>query len=171
MLASGVPCGVTLCAPAFAEALLLRAASRLVAALPPVPPPASRDGRVELVVVGAHLRGMPLHDELLAHGALFARALRTRAGYRLYALADTTPPKPGLQRVASDGAPIEVEVYSLPRDGFARFVAAVPAPLCVGRVELEDGSAPSGFLCEAIGLEGAEDITRHGSWRAWRATR
>ena len=51
------------------------------------------------------------------------------------------------------------------------FVSAIPAPLCIGRLELEDGSAPQGFLCESAGLEGSEDISAWGGWRAWCASR
>jgi allophanate hydrolase len=51
--------------------------------------------------------------------------------------------------------------------GFARFVASVPAPLCIGTLRLADGTRPKGFLVEPAGLEGAEDITRFGGWRAF----
>ena len=47
----------------------------------------------------------------------------------------------------------------------ARFVARVPAPLCIGTLELEDGTRVSGFLCEAHALVGASDISRFGGWR------
>jgi allophanate hydrolase len=171
MLDVGVPCGVTLIAPAFSEASLLRVATQLAQRLAPIPAPATRDARIELTVVGAHLRGMPLHGELLAHGAVFERTSATKPHYRLFSLVGTTPPKPGLSRVASGGAEIEVEVYSLPAAGFAQFVASVPAPLCIGRIDLSDGTSPSGFLCEAIGLAGARDITTSGGWRAWCAAR
>ena len=40
--------------------------------------------------------------------------------------------------------------------------------LGLGSVELADGRRVTGFLCESAGLEGAEEITRHGGWRAWR---
>jgi ribonucleoside-diphosphate reductase alpha chain len=36
---------------------------------------------------------------------------------------------------------------------------------------LEDGSDVSGFLCEAHAVAGAEDITVHGGWRAYLASR
>jgi len=43
----------------------------------------------------------------------------------------------------------------------------VPPPLCLGTVELADGSFHHGFLCEPWALEGAPDITRFGGWRAY----
>ncbi len=69
------------------------------------------------------------------------------------------------------GAAIEVEVWDVPADAFGSFVAAVPAPLAIGKLELADGSWVSGFVCEPVGLDGAEDITRFGGWRAYLAQR
>ncbi len=164
-----VPSGVTLCAPAFADDALLEVARRLEAARGPIPlRPAAAD-RIELVVVGAHLSGMPLHHELEALGARFARALRTEPRYRLHALPGTDPPKPGLVQTARDGVAIEVEVYRLTPEAFGRFVEAIPAPLGIGRIALEDGTRPAGFLCEAVGLESARDVSQYGGWRAFRA--
>jgi len=59
----------------------------------------------------------------------------------------------------------------LPQDVFGRFVAKIPAPLGIGKVTLDDGSAVSGFLCEAHAVAGAEEITRYGGWRAFLASR
>ena len=125
---------------------------------------------IELVVVGAHLTGLALNHELVGHGGTYARALGTRPCYRLFALAGGPPRRPGLLRVGErEGASITAEVWSLPDDGFGRFVAGIPAPLCIGTVLLADGTAPKGFLVEPEGLNGAEDITRYGGWRAYLA--
>ena len=51
-------------------------------------------------MVGAHLAGMPLNGELRSLGARLLETTRTAADYRLFALAATHPPKPGLLRVA-----------------------------------------------------------------------
>jgi len=169
--ACGVPFGVTLCAPAGGESLLVDVGTRLQAATAERVPRLDRPSRIALAVVGAHLAGMPLHHQLTALDARLLAKTRTCPGYRLYALAGTTPPKPGLRRVAEGGAAIEVEVYALSPDAFGRFVAAVPRPLAIGRIELEDGSEVSGFVCEPQGFDGAEDITAFGGWRAWCASR
>jgi allophanate hydrolase len=125
---------------------------------------------IEIAVLGAHLTGLPLNHELVGHGGGFLRAVGTKPCYRLFALAGGPPRRPGLLRVAGrDGASIAAEVWSLPAEGFGRFVAAIPAPLCIGTLRLNDGTAPKGFLVEPEGLEGAEDITRFGGWRAWLA--
>jgi allophanate hydrolase len=125
---------------------------------------------IEITVVGAHLTGLPLNHELLGHGGVFLRAVGTRPCYRLFALAGGPPRRPGLLRVAGrEGASIAAEVWSLPDEGFGRFVNGVPAPLCIGTLLLNDGTTPKGFLAEPEGLVGAEDITRFGGWRGWLA--
>ncbi|MDR3465525.1 MAG: allophanate hydrolase [Xanthobacteraceae bacterium] len=190
MCGIAVPCGplpkgpsmsVTLLAPAGQDALVaalgrdLHAASDLSLGatgwrLPPrAAAPAGNDTSIEIAVVGAHLSGMPLNRELTELGASFRRAAKTTAGYRLYALAGQQPPKPGLVRDAAGTGAIEVEVWSLSPDAFGRFVAAIPAPLCVGTVRLADGTAPKGFLVEAAGLADATDITETGGWRRYMA--
>jgi allophanate hydrolase len=60
-----------------------------------------------------------------------------------------------------------VEVWSLPTRELGSFVAAIPAPLGIGKVELADGRWESGFICDSYGLEGATDISEFGGWRAW----
>ncbi|WP_410661914.1 allophanate hydrolase [Amycolatopsis sp. lyj-84] len=146
----GLPFGVMLVGPAYADRILADVA-RLV------------PRRTRIAVVGAHLRGQPLNHELTSRGGRFVSAGPTAAEYRFFAL-DTVPPKPGLVRVASEGAPIEAEVWDLPLAGFGEFVAGVPAPLAIGKVRLADGSEVSGFVCEPLAVEGAEDITSYGGW-------
>jgi hypothetical protein len=125
---------------------------------------------IEIAVVGAHLTGLPLNHELVAQGGVFRRAAGTQPCYRLFALAGGPPHRPGLLRVASrQGASIVTEVWAMPEDGFGRFVAGVPAPLCIGTLLLGDGTTPKGFLAEPEGLSGAEDITRYGGWRCYLA--
>jgi allophanate hydrolase len=125
---------------------------------------------IEIVVVGAHLSGMPLNGELAGLGASFRRAAMTTPDYRLYALAGGPPKRPGLIRVEDGaGSAIACEVWALPPDGFGRFVGAIPSPLGIGTLRLADGTAPKGFLVEPQGLAGAEEITLHGGWRAYVA--
>jgi allophanate hydrolase len=171
----GLPFGVTFIGPAFAEASLAGYADALHQALgtgaghsrqtPRATFVTPAPERVTLVVAGAHLSGMPLNHELLALNARLLASTTTAPGYGLYALA-TTPPKPGLaHRPGFDGPGIAVELWSLTPEAFGTFVAALPAPMGIGRVTLADGSVHAGFLCEAYALEGAADITRFGGWR------
>ena len=50
------------------------------------------------------------------------------------------------------------------------FLLDVPRPLAIGSVELVDGSWWKGFVCEAVALDGAIDITHTGGWRRHLAT-
>jgi allophanate hydrolase len=179
----GLPMSVTLLAPAGKDGLVASLARALhrASGMPlgatgwPAPPcrssvaPASND-LIELVVVGAHLSGMPLNAQLREIGARFLRTARTAATYRLYALAGQSVPKPGLFRCAKGGSAIEVEVWGLGSAAFGRFVAAIPPPLGIGAIELDDGTSPKGFLAEPAGLDGAIDISSFGGWRHYQSS-
>lgn len=125
---------------------------------------------VEIVVVGAHLSGMPLNGELRALSARFLSAIDTAADYRLFALAGTQPAKPGLLRVAAGaGTRIAVETWALSVEAFGKFVSSVPAPLSIGTVRLADGRGVKGFLVEAEAVTDARDVSAFGGWRAFVA--
>ena len=123
---------------------------------------------VKLAVVGAHLKDMPLHWQLSSRNAEFVGAFETAPTYRLYAIADSVPPKPALVH-SEDGAAIKVEVYELDVSAFGSFVVEVPPPLAIGTVTLADGTSVKGFVSEPRALIGAEDITALGGWRAYIA--
>ena len=136
------------------------------------PSPAMPPATIEVAVVGAHLSGMALNGELKALNGRLVRATTTAPDYRLYALRGTTPAKPGLLRVATDGgAAIEVEVWALSTAAFGAFVASVPPPMSIGTVRLGDGTAVKGFLVEAEAVSGAQDISDFGGWRAYVESR
>jgi len=127
---------------------------------------------VKLAVVGAHLSGQPLNYQLTDRSATLIHTTRTANCYRLYALPGTTPPKPGLIRVAGQtGAAIEVEIWEMSAEAFGTFVAAIPPPLGIGTIELEDGQLVKSFLCESYAIAGATDISNHGGWRKFLASR
>ncbi|MGC4251438.1 MAG: allophanate hydrolase [Sphingobium sp.] len=162
--------GITLIGPADSDLALLEAADAWLAAADlPSPPPLDLEGKmqtVKLAVVGAHLKDMPLHWQLTSREAKFVGAFETAPSYRLYAMADNTPPKPALVH-SEDGAAIQVEVYELGVAEFGSFVVEVPAPLAIGTVTLADGSSVKGFVAEPRAIVGAEDITSLGGWRAY----
>jgi allophanate hydrolase len=167
---NGTGFGITLIGPADSDLGLFDAAqSYLAAAELPAPPPLDLEGRMEtvkLAVVGAHLKDMPLHWQLTSRDAKFVGALQTSPSYRLYAIADSVPPKPALV-YSNDGAAIAVEVYELDIAAFGSFVAEVPAPLAIGTVTLADGTSVKGFVAEPRAIADAEDITHLGGWRAY----
>jgi len=73
--------------------------------------------------------------------------------------------------VKEHGVAIDVEVWRVPAEHFGSFVAGIPSPLGIGKVKLEDGSEVSGFMCEALGVADAEDISALGGWRQYLASR
>jgi len=185
--ARGLPFGVTFIAPRAADAALARFGQRWEAAvkLPlgatgrahapaaatrPAAWPASR-ATLPIAVVGAHLEGLPLNGQLTERGATLREATTTAPHYRLFALPNTTPPKPGLLRVSAyeAGAAVAVEVWEMPLDAIGSFLALIPPPLGLGSIELADGRHVHGFVCEAHALTGARDVTEFGGWRAFLA--
>jgi allophanate hydrolase len=113
------------------------------------------------------MTSLPLNHQLTDRRARLLRATCTAPEYRFYALPGGPPERPGLVRVGSGGAAIDVEVWTVPADRFGSFVAGVPSPLGIGRVRLEDGSEVPGFLCETVATQGAVEITGLRSWRRY----
>ena len=180
----GMPLGITLVAPAGSDHMLAglgQAWQRSTAlklgatgASLPTEPDLAQAGEaaIELAVVGAHLSGEPLNHQLVELGGSLLATTRTAASYRLYAIAGTTPPKPGLLRVAAgDGHGIEVETWRLSAPALGRLMAQIPAPLAIGTIELADGRRVKGFLGEAHALADARDISSFGGWRAFLRAR
>ena len=179
--ADGTPFGVTFLAPAGQDALLASIGRVFHAgtALPlgalgvPMPPlaplaPVPMPGEIAIAVVGAHLSGMPLNGELRSRNARFLEAASTAPDYRLFALANTAPPKPGLLGVApGTGRVIEVELWALSHAAFGEFMGQIPPPLAIGTITLTDGRRVKGFLVEAAATAGARDISDLGGWRGF----
>ncbi len=164
---NGTGFGISFFAPAGTDRALLDVAEQWGNPYPA--PQLAKDTPMEtitLAVVGAHLEGMPLHWQLTSRNARFLGAAETAPTYRLYAMADSVPPKPALVHDAS-GAAIKLELYELDAAAFGSFVAEVPPPLAIGTVTLADGSQVKGFVAEPRALLGAEDITALGGWRAY----
>jgi len=129
------------------------------------------DDLIFVAVVGAHLTGQPLNGQLTERGGYLIKTCSTAPEYRLYALKDTVPPKPGLQRVLDgSGHAIEVEVWALPVDSFGSFMKLVSSPLGIGTLRLSDGTDVKGFICEPFALATATDISHFNGWRNFLAT-
>ena len=124
---------------------------------------------IDIVVCGAHMRGLPLNSQLTERGAEFRAAVKTAACYRFYALAGGPPFRPGLVRVNEGGASVAAEIWALPADRWGDFIALIPSPLAIGSVLLDDDSSVKGFTCEAFATANATDITALGSWRDFLA--
>ncbi|BFM50322.1 allophanate hydrolase [Marinomonas sp. THO17] len=182
MTEAGMPFGITLFGPTFSDRRLLSIANRVQRAIPlnkgaldmtAVPTndtPVGQTDTIDVMVCGAHLSGQPLNWQLSEHGAQLKVQTTTATSYRMYALAGGPPYRPGLILDAEQGQAIEVEVWSVPSAHFGSFVAGIPAPLGIGKVQLADGSSVSGFICEPYAIADATDITHFGGWRSYLAS-
>ncbi|RJG14220.1 allophanate hydrolase [Pseudomonas cavernicola] len=179
---NGLPWGVTLFSRAFTDQYLLSLADALQRQrdlpLPgerklelSAPTSTARNDLARIVVCGAHLDGLPLNWQLTQRGGRLVEATRSSPDYQLHALAGGPPLRPGMLRVAEGGAAIDVEVWELPSSELGSFLTGIPAPLGLGKVQLEDGRWESGFICEPYGLQGATDISHFGGWRAYLTSR
>lgn len=176
----GLPAGITLVAPAWHDRALAAFGLRWQQAqdlplgatgrpLPPLHALTPSAQHVQLAVVGAHLSGMPLNFQLTQRAAILLEQTTTAPCYRLYALANSQPPKPGLVKT-EQGAAIGVELWEIPLARFGELVAEIPAPLGIGTLLLADGRRVKGFICEPWALQGATDITEFGGWRNYVAS-
>jgi allophanate hydrolase len=179
---NGLPFGISLIGNAFADDGLMQIADRLhrslaitlggserkLADAPAIAASSPPHGCILMAVVGAHLTGQPLNWQMTQRKARLVRATRTHGDYRLYAVPNTTPPKPGLvYEPGFGGQGIEVEVWAMPEDTLGSFLNAIPPPLSLGTLRLADGSTVKGFLCEPSGIAGAQEITHLGGWRKY----
>lgn len=134
-------------------------------------PKIAPEASVKLAVVGAHLKGLPLHWQLEKVNATYISSPKTSKKYKLYALPRVGPVlKPGLRRVGEEvGSQIQLEVYSVPTQNFGTFISMVPEPLGIGSVELESGEWVKSFICEESGYsaKGSVDITSYGGFKPY----
>jgi allophanate hydrolase len=155
----GLPYGIQLIAPAFADQPLLDLAAAWcgepvtsLAALPTV------------VVAGAHLSGLALNHALVSRGGRLMRRTRTAAGYRMLRVPDGMA-RPALVDGDGPARGFAVEVWELPSQGLGELLAEVGPPLRLGSVRLADGSISPGFVGDASSLIGAEDLSNLDGWR------
>jgi allophanate hydrolase len=178
----GLPFGVTLVGSAGSDHALLSLGDRLHRTcatgagvtrekLPPAAAPdVCTSNYIPIAVCGAHMEGLPLNPQLKERGAFLVKRARTVPSYRFYALPGGPPFRPGLVRVQEHGHAIEVEVWAVPSEHFGSFVAVIPAPLGIGKIQLDDNTQVSGFLCESWAVHDATDISELGGWRGYLKT-
>ncbi|MCV7169212.1 allophanate hydrolase [Mycobacterium manitobense] len=160
--------GVTVLARAFEDAVALDVAAMLTGGSAPVDVwPLAALHCVELVVFGAHLRGGPLAHQLTDRGARFAGEIATAPRYRMTAL-DTAPPKPAVTRVrdGTPGSALTGHRWLLSTGALGAFLAALPAPMQLGKVEMADGTWRTGFGCDGEAAAAGTDLSGYGSWTA-----
>ncbi|HEX3801854.1 MAG TPA: allophanate hydrolase [Solirubrobacteraceae bacterium] len=165
--ADGLPFGITLLAPAWADQRLLELGAEW---LGEAPHELQQPDTIVLAVAGAHMQGLPLSHQLTDWGARPLHRVRTAPNYRFYELPGEGVRRPGLVRVHRGGAAIEVELWEIAPQALGVLVGKVSPPLAIGTVELADGREVTGFVCEGYVVDGATDITSHGGWRAYLDT-
>lgn len=161
----GRPGSLTLIGPAGQDAALAAAAMSLGGTA--ITAPDMPDNEIAIAVCGAHMSGLPLNQQLTELGGRFLKSSSTAPCYSFHALAGGPPKRPGLVRRETGGGSIALELWSLPKTALGELICQIPAPLGLGNIELEDGTRATGFLCEAVGTIGAEDITAAGGWRQY----
>jgi hypothetical protein len=119
---------------------------------------------VHLAVNGTLMRGLALHGNLLAVGAVFVCEAVTAPLYRLWSIDDRYP---AMQRVTTGGAAIAVEVWAVSVAHLGTILLQEPPGLCLGQIRLADGTVVLGVLGEPYVCEGKRDITVWGGWRAY----
>jgi len=129
---------------------------------------ASFSDYVQLIVCGAHMQGLALNWQLTERGAQLLETTTSSSCYRMFVI-DGTPQRPAMMRDTVDGYALDIEIWQIPRAEFGGFVAAIPAPLGIGKVETSDGRWLPGFICEAYAVAEASEISELGGWRQYLA--
>ncbi|VTR77759.1 allophanate hydrolase [Cellulomonas hominis] len=160
--------GVTVLTRAFDDQVAIDLAALLLGDVDrdaPAPEPYAAGG-VPVVVFGAHLRGQPLHHELVALGARWVGPVRTAPDYRMLALP-TVPAKPLVHAVRpGTGGALAGEEWLLTPHALGRLLLSIGAPLGLGRLRTEDGRDVVGFLGQPGAVADGVDVTHLGGWRA-----
>jgi allophanate hydrolase len=166
----GLPFGVQLLAPAFADDPLLDLAQVLTGQSSPernpkpVPP-----GHSLLAVCGAHMSGEPLNRVLTQAGSRLHARARTAPGYQMVRLEGRLP-RPGLLDTGTGPAHgIDLELWEAPDELVHQLARDIDPPLRIRTVRLEDGSTVAGFTADASQVRDAPDISAAGGWRAHTA--
>ena len=123
---------------------------------------------VLLAVNGTLMRGLELNPNLVRAGATFVREDHTDACYRIWSIDDRHP---AMLRTPGEGTSVPLEVWEVPVEGLASILLSEPPGLAIGKVVLRDGSIVLGVLAEPFLCEGKREITAHGGWRAYIASK
>ena len=119
-----------------------------------------------IAVNGTLMNGFEDNANMLEVGASFIREARTAPIYRLWSISGRHP---GMMRATatSGGAAIEVEIWEINAEGIVQILDAEPDGLSIGWISMEDASKVLGVLAEPHAIEGMDEITRFGGWRAY----
>ena len=119
-----------------------------------------------LFVNGTLMRGLALNANL--DGAEFIEEASTAPIYRIHSIGDVHP---GMYVAPDGGVSVAGEIYRVPDDVWRRVEAGEPPGLYRGPVSLSDGRVVPGILFPRDLAQAHPDISEHGGWRAYWATR
>jgi len=120
---------------------------------------------IQLAVNGTLMRGLELNKNLLEVGAKFIREAKTKKCYKLFSINDIHS---AMYREANGGGnEISLEIWELDGDGLASVLINEPPGLCVGKVQLDDGTTVLGVLGEPHIFKDQKEITSFGGWKEY----
>ncbi len=120
---------------------------------------------IQLAVNGTLMRGLELNKNLLEVGAKFIREAKTKKCYKLFSINDIHP---AMYREDNEGGnEISLEIWELNGDGLASVLTNEPPGLCVGKVQLDDGTTVLGVLGEQHIFKDQKEITSFGGWKEY----
>lgn len=122
---------------------------------------------VLLAVNGTLMRGLELCKNMEDAGAKFVKDDSTAPCYRLWSVNDNNP---AMLKVKEGGISVLLEVWSVPKAGLADILQKEPPGLCIGKVQLNDGSYVLGVIAEPWVVEGMKDISQYRGWRNYIAS-
>jgi allophanate hydrolase len=121
------------------------------------------------MIYGTFMCRQPGHGNLA--GGRFLEDVRTAPRYRLF-LVDGWPALAQADALdATGGVTIAAELYELSEEHVARLAGLEPAGWSRAAVELEDGRRAEAFLADPELVARGEDISAHGGWAAFVASR
>lgn len=122
-----------------------------------------KNNKIIFCVNGTLMKGFDLHKNLVNVNAKFIALTKTSPKYILYSIDDQNPAM--LRTLGQNGASIEVELYEISYDGLMAVLKNEPNGLCLGKIELIDGSYVFGILGEPFIVENKKNITEYKGWR------
>jgi allophanate hydrolase len=163
--AEGLPFGVQFIAPAFADQPLLDLAARWTGE--PLPVATPKPGMAEVVLVGAHMSGLPLNHLVSGRGGRLLRRARTADGYDLVRVPGPGVPRPALIAGAGPEAGFAVEVWEIPLQTLGNLASELSSPLRLGQLRLDDGTSALGYVGDDTALSQADSLNGYDGWRAY----
>ena len=114
-----------------------------------------------LAVNGTLMRGLELENNLKKVNAVFLEESKTVPRYRLFSIDDKYP----AMIEDEQGAAIDVELYSISKEGMEIVLSKEPDGLTIEKIELIDHREVYGVVGLSSIVKGRKEITSYGGWR------